>query len=323
MQISFTIQFHVSSQRYEKIITSNQQIDQKALHSTTLVLRTTSAVAPPVAPNLSAAPPIILRLGAGVPLCGGAKSFGGAAETVPTVLPYEEVVHRRLCTELWCTAHTSCTSTPVLAMSSVTTATTVPGKQTRTSGVDGAIATGVKKTAAQRQRKRRSRKKQQEASEEVKKQRYEYLKAYRQGMTDEMKQRRAEKAKAYRQRMTDEMKKRRAENCKAYRERRKSRQKLQAKPEVPRQAGDGGACSKTEILFKCCFCTHATKDQRELLGHLVVHGEVRVSEFPNKENFSRGCRNRCYKHDVRAFSVLPSTRGHAVQAPFRATCSRL
>ncbi|CAN8026156.1 unnamed protein product, partial [Ixodes persulcatus] len=28
-----------------------------------------------------------------------------------------------------------------------------------------------------------------------------------------------------------------------------------------------------EIWFRCCSCTHATRDQHEIVSHLVAHGD--------------------------------------------------
>ncbi|KAM7310965.1 histone-lysine N-methyltransferase PRDM9-like [Ixodes scapularis] len=67
---------------------------------------------------------------------------------------------------------------------------------------------------------------------------------------------------------------------------------------------DGGACSKdvgclpgptTDILFKCCFCTHITRDQRGILDHLVVHNceqQLKCQHCP--EHFSKGENLGCH-----------------------------
>ncbi|CAN7942350.1 unnamed protein product [Ixodes pacificus] len=61
---------------------------------------------------------------------------------------------------------------------------------------------------------------------------------------------------------------------------------------------DGGACSKdvgrlpeptADILFKCCFCTHITRDQRGILDHLVVYGcEQQLKCQHCQKSFSKG-----------------------------------
>ncbi|XP_040061118.1 B-cell lymphoma 6 protein homolog [Ixodes scapularis] len=62
-------------------------------------------------------------------------------------------------------------------------------------------------------------------------------------------------------------------------------------PALPTSSGDKGAhltgisClpePTTSILFKCCFCTHVTGEQREILSHLTVHGDeqLKCQHFP-------------------------------------------
>uniref|UniRef100_A0A131XT82 Regulation of transcription n=1 Tax=Ixodes ricinus TaxID=34613 RepID=A0A131XT82_IXORI len=67
---------------------------------------------------------------------------------------------------------------------------------------------------------------------------------------------------------------------------------------------DGGACSKdvgclpeptTDILFKCCFCTHVTRDQRGILDHLVFHNceqQLKCQHCP--KYFSKGENLGCH-----------------------------
>ncbi|CAN8025887.1 unnamed protein product [Ixodes persulcatus] len=52
-------------------------------------------------------------------------------------------------------------------------------------------------------------------------------------------------------------------------------------------SGDGDACleemscpleSMTDSLFRCCFCTHVTGDQRGIVNHLIIHGDEEQSQ---------------------------------------------
>ncbi|XP_042142686.1 zinc finger protein 569-like [Ixodes scapularis] len=89
----------------------------------------------------------------------------------------------------------------------------------------------------------------------------------------------------------------------------------------------------TDILFKCCFCTHVTGDQREILSHLTVHGDEQLkcqhcpksfyrveglrhhSEIPKSE-ITFECK-RCPAAYQKYAHLVNHIRIHAVEKPFK------